>query len=202
MWTVDAPDTLARAAAAVREDGLVIYPTDTLYALGGAAFSARAAVRVREAKGRDDGKPLPVVAADIASVRTLVRVLPEGALRLASRFWPGALTLVLPAASTVGPEVTAGTGTIAVRVPGLAFTRALCALAGPLVATSANRQGEPAPRTCGEAVAAVGEAAVLAVDGGPARASLPSTLVDATGEVPRLLREGAVPWAAVLHAWG
>jgi L-threonylcarbamoyladenylate synthase len=192
---------LARAAALVAQGGLLIYPTDTLYALGGSALSGPAALRVREAKGRDDGKPLPVVAADTNAARLLARTWTPGAQRLAALFWPGPLTLVLPAAAHVPDEVTAGTSTVAVRVPGLALTRALCLAAGPLVSTSANRQGSPAPLTCAEAVAAVGEAAGLALDGGPGSA-LPSTLVDATGDTPRLLREGAVPWADVLSAWG
>ena len=200
VLAVDAADALERAVAVVQRSELLIYPTDTLYALGGSALDAQAAVRVRLAKGRDDGKALPLVAADAASARVLVRTFPAGAERLAARFWPGPLTLVLPAAACVVDAVTAGTGTVAVRVPGLHFARALCALAGPLISTSANRQGEPAPLTCAEAVAEVGRAAALAIDGGPA-APRPSTIVDATGLAPRLLREGALPWADVLRAW-
>jgi L-threonylcarbamoyladenylate synthase len=192
---------LARAAALVAQGRLLIYPTDTLYALGGSALSAPAALRVREAKGRDDGKALPVVAADANAARLLAASWTPGTQRLAALFWPGPLTLVLPAAAGVPDEVSAGTSTVAVRVPGLALTRALCLAAGPLVSTSANRQGSPAPLTCAEAVAAVGEAAELALDGGPGSAR-PSTLVDVTVDAPRLLREGAVPWADVLHAWG
>jgi L-threonylcarbamoyladenylate synthase len=192
---------VARAAALVARGDLLIYPTDTLYALGGAALQASAARRAREAKGRDDGKPLPVVAANLDSARRLARAWEPGTERLAAAFWPGPLTLVLPAASDVPHEVTASTDTIAVRVPGLAFTRALCLAAGPLVSTSANLQGDPAPLTCAEAVAAVGDAAALALDGGPGT-PLPSTLVDVTGAAPRLRREGAVPWTDVLRAWG
>ena len=198
---VAAGDALARAIAVVEQGELLIYPTDTLYALGGAALGVQAALRVRRAKGRDDGKPLPLVAADTSSVGRLVRLFPAGAERLAARFWPGPLTLVLPSAACVADAVTAGSGTVAIRVPGLAFTRALCAAAGPLISTSANLQGAPPPLTCAAAVAALGAEVSLALDGGTALPQ-PSTIVDATGPDPRLLREGAVPWAAVLHAWG
>jgi L-threonylcarbamoyladenylate synthase len=190
------PAAVARAAAALASGGLLIYPTDTLYALGGRAADAGAGAAVRAAKGRDDAKPLPVVAADEAQARALCAAWPESARRAAERFWPGPLTLVLKAAVVLSDAVTAGTGTVAVRVPALALTRALCAAAGPLVATSANRSGEPAPTTCAEAVRQVGPAALLALDAGPGR-PVASTIVDLSVPEPRLLRAGAVPWEDV-----
>ena len=197
----EAPDPAAieQAAARLRAGELVIYPTDTLYALGAIASDGRAAARIREAKGRDDRKPLPLVAADEAQVRALAAEWRESAARLAARFWPGPLTLVVTCAPEVPAQVTAGGRTIAVRVPALALTRRLCAAAGePLVSTSANLSGAPAPVSCVEAVAAVGGAAALALDAGPGT-PLPSTVVDLTGAgEPRLLREGAVAWPDVL----
>lgn len=187
------PAAVARAAAALASGGLLIYPTDTLYALGGRVADAAAGAAVRMAKGRDDAKPLPVVAADEVQVRALCAAWPEAARRAAARFWPGPLTFVLKAAPSIPAAVTAGTGTVAVRVPALALTRALCAAAGPLVATSANRSGEPPPTSCAEAVRQVGPAALLALDAGPGR-SLASTIVDLSAAEPRLLRAGAVPW--------
>jgi L-threonylcarbamoyladenylate synthase len=198
----DAPaPLLAQAKALVARDELLIYPTDTLYALGGSARSAEAARRVRQAKGRDDGKPLPVIAADLASARVLARAWTPAMQRLADAFWPGPLTLVVSAADSLPEALTAGTGTVAVRVPNLPLTRALCAAAGPLISTSANRQGRAAPVTCAEAVAEVGAAAVLAIDAGPG-SSRPSTMVELTGPAPRLIRPGAVPWEDVLRASG
>jgi L-threonylcarbamoyladenylate synthase len=190
------PAVVARAAAALARGGLLIYPTDTLYALGGRAADPAAGAAVRAAKGRDDAKPLPVVAADEEQVRALCAAWPEAARRAARRFWPGPLTFVLKAAASTPAAVTAGTGTVAVRVPALALTRALCAAAGPLVATSANRSGEPPPATCGEAVRQVGAAALLALDAGPGH-PLASTIVDLSVAEPRLLRAGAVPWEDV-----
>jgi L-threonylcarbamoyladenylate synthase len=180
--------------------GLLLYPTDTLYALGGLVSSAEAARRVRAGKSRETGRALPAVAADVDQVRRLCRDVSEAAWALARAFWPGPLTLVLKAAPDLPVEVTAGLGTIAVRVPARALTRALCEVAGPLVSTSANVSGQPPAATCAEAVTAVGESAALAIDGGPGE-TRPSTIVDATGSSPRLVRAGAVDWEAVTRIW-
>ena len=193
-------DVVARAAAALRDGGLLIYPTDTLYALGGRALDAEAGRRVREAKGREQGKPLPLVAEGPEQARVLCAEWPPTAGRLAARFWPGPLSLVLRASGKVPTEVTAGTGTVAVRVPARALTRRLCD-EGPLVATSANRSGEPAPARCADAVAAVGRWAALALDGGPG-ASAASTVVDLTCEAPRLVRAGPIGWEDVVAVLG
>ena len=192
-------EVLERAARLLRDGKLVIYPTDTLYALGALASHPRAAGRVRTAKGRDDGVPLPLVAADLWQARSVAETWPGIADQLAARFWPGPLTLVVAARPMVPTAVTSDTGTVAVRIPDSAVARRLCAAAGvPLISTSANRSGAPPPATCADAVTAVGAAAALALDGGPGR-PLPSTIVDLTGDEPRLLREGAIEWAAVLE---
>jgi L-threonylcarbamoyladenylate synthase len=190
------PEALSAAVRVLASGGLVIFPTDTLYALGGRALDPGAAARVREAKGRAERKPLPLVAADREQARGLSSAWPPAADRLADHFWPGPLTVVVPAAPGVPVEVTAGSGTVAVRVPALAVTRRLCEGAGPLISTSANRAGEPPSRTCADAVAAVGGQAALALDAGPGQPAA-STIVDLTGATPRLLREGAVPWSEV-----
>ena len=187
---------LRRAIALLEKGSLLIYPTDTLYALGGRALDAEAAAEVRLAKGREDGKPLPLVAADVAQARLLCASWPEAADVLSTRFWPGPLTLVLPALASLPMEVTAGTARVAVRVPDLELTRALCRGAGPLVSTSANRAGGTPPVTCADAVEAIGAAVALALDAGRGRA-LSSTIVDLSGEAPRLLREGAIAWEDV-----
>jgi L-threonylcarbamoyladenylate synthase len=197
----EAPDpaALERAARVLLAGGLLIYPTDTQYALGGRAVDPAVGRRVRAAKGRAERKPLPLVAADAAQAAGLV-VWSAGAQRLAERFWPGPLTLVLPAVDGLPEDVTQGTGTLAVRVPALRLARELCSRAGPLISTSANRAGAPGPVECAEALAQVGAAADLALDAGPGRTS-PSTIVDLTCSPPRLLREGAVAWGAVEGAW-
>jgi L-threonylcarbamoyladenylate synthase len=194
------PATVARAVSVLRAGKLLIYPTDTLYALGGRALDAAAVDRVRLAKGREEWKPLPLVAADLPQAIGLCSAEPAALKRLASRFWPGPLTLVLPAAATLPDAVTAGTGTVAVRVPALGLVRRLCAEAGPLVSTSANPTGAPPPKTCREAVVGVGRAAALALDGGTAASAVGSTIVDLAHREPRLLRPGPISWDAVAAA--
>jgi L-threonylcarbamoyladenylate synthase len=194
---VPAEACLARAAEVLAGGGLLIFPTDTLYALGGRALDPRAGARVRAGKQREAGKPLPLVAADTGQAAALASEWSPLARRLAARLWPGPLTLVLPARPGLPAEVRGDGQTVAVRVPALRLSRDLCARSGPLISTSANRSGEPPPNTCAEAVRAVGEAADLALDAGPGTGA-PSTVVDLTGGSPRLLRAGALPWEAVL----
>ncbi len=195
----DDESVFAEAATALDRGELVILPTDTLYALACQASQAEAAHRVREAKGRDDGRPLPLVAGSVDQLRTLCASLPEVAERLATRFWPGPLTLVFSAAAAVSEAITSGGGTVAVRVPRHDFLRRLCLRVGPLVSTSANRSGRPAPQSCADALAEVGESATLAVDAGPSR-SQPSTIVEVTDGEPKLLRAGAIAWAEIAAA--
>jgi len=191
--------TLERAAAALRSGALLIYPTDTLYALGGRALDAAAARAVRAAKGREAGKALPVIAADLDQVRSLCRTWLAGAGILAQRFWPGPLTLILPVGARVPIDLTAGSQGLAIRVPALELARALCRAAGPLISTSANRSGKPPATTCAEAVRALGGHVALALDAGPGT-SAGSTIVDLTCNPPALRRAGPVAWEDVAAA--
>ena len=190
------PAVVALAASLLTAGSLLIYPTDTLYALGGRVLDAAAGAAVRRAKGREEGKPLPLVAADLEQARALCASWAQAADQLAARFWPGPLSLVVPAAPTVPADVTAGSGNIAVRVPDLELTRALCRQTGALVSTSANRAGGTPPINCADALEAVGAAAALALDAGRGRA-VASTIVDLTSTPPRLLRGGAIPWEEI-----
>lgn len=191
-----APALLAPAVRALRAGQLVIYPTDTLYALGARALDADAVARVGEAKGRPADKPFPLIAASEGQARALAREWPAAAARLAERWWPGPLTLVVPARAGLPAGVASPAGLVAVRVPRSAPARALASEAGPLVATSANRSGGRAPTTCAAALAEVGVQASVAVDAGPGR-DVPSTLVEVRGEDLRLLRAGALAWEEI-----
>ncbi len=184
----------------LRAGELLIYPTDTLYALGGRAQDVGVALRVREVKGRGDSKPLPLIAGGLDQARSLWAVCPNAVDALAAHFWPGPLTLVLPASELVPGEVLGEASSVAVRVPGSALARSLCAEAGPLISTSANRAGAPPPRSCAAAVAAVGAAVSLALDAGELE-SAPSTIVDLCAEA-RLVRPGAIAWERVLAVLG
>jgi L-threonylcarbamoyladenylate synthase len=195
------PAIVARAASVLAEGNLLIYPTDTLYALGGRALDGAVARAVRAAKGREEGKALPVIASDPDQARALAARWPAPAAILSARFWPGPLTLILPAGAGLPADLTAGSGGVAVRVPALPLARELCRSAGPLVSTSANRSGEAPAVTCSEAVQAVGAAAALCLDAGPGTRAA-STIVDLTGETPSLARAGPVEWRDVAEALG
>ena len=196
------PGEESDVAAKLRGGALLIYPTDTLYAIGCRALDGEAVTRLREAKGREADKALPVIVGDVGQARSLAVRWPEEAQRLADAFWPGPLTLVVPAASSLPPELVAGAGTIAVRVPASDVARALARLAGPLVSTSANRAGEPPCVTLDDAAAAFPKA-TLAFDVGPLDGP-PSTIVDlsdtAVGIV--LLREGRIDPGLIERASG
>jgi len=194
-------ELVARAAALIREGSVVACPTDTLYALAADATNPKGVAQVFRLKGRDAAKALPIVAADCAQVAALVGDMSALARRLAETFWPGPLSLVIPALSSIVPDVHGGVGTVAVRVPAHAVTRLLIELAGaPLTATSANRAGQPAARTADDVARAFGRSLPVLLDAGPASAFEPSTIVDVTGERPRLVRAGAIPFERVLES--
>lgn len=182
------------AAAVLRGGGIVAYPTETFYGLGALARDAGALARLAHAKGRPDGKPLPLIAADLGQVEEVAAV-DAAARALAARFWPGPLTLVLPAAPDLDPLVTAGSGTVAIRVPGSELARALAREAGgALVSTSANLAGEPPATTAGALAPALLAVLDHVLDGGATPGGLPSTIVALDGGAPRLVRAGAVPF--------
>lgn len=188
---------VALAAAALRQGALVVYPTETFYGLGALATLPEAIARLGDAKLRPAGKPLPLVAADSTAAFALWAGVPEEARLLAERFWPGPLTLVVAAATGLPGALTLG-GEVGVRVPGSEVARELARLAGgPLVSTSANPSGGPAPDSV-EALAPELLARVdLVLDAGRTPRGLPSTVVRVAAGDLRLLRAGAVPWEDV-----
>jgi len=175
-------------AAALLEDAVAAYPTETFYALGAAAFSRK----------RDAGKPLSIIASDLDMVGEISASLPPSFRLLAWEFWPGPLTLVLPATAGL-PEFLLGPGrTIAVRIPPLPWLRALVREVGePLTATSANLSGEKELAGPAEVAAVFRGKVDVIVDGGPAPGGAPSTIVDLTSPEPRILRLGKIPEARI-----
>lgn len=191
---------IERLAALLRGGGVVAYPTETFYGLGALARDGAALERLARAKGRPEGKPLPLIAADEEMVEQ-VAAPSATARRLASRFWPGPLTLVLPARAGLPAPITAGTGTVGIRVPGSEVARALCrAAGGPIVATSANPSGGPPPSSAGALDAALLARIDGVLDAGSTPGGQPSTVVRVDGARLTLLREGAVPFDAVERA--
>ena len=195
----DGERTLDEAVRAIRAGGVVALPTETLYGLAVDPFCEDAVARVFAVKGRSDARALPLVAADAEQVAARIGVLPPMAERLAARFWPGPLTILIAAPSALAPAVSAGTGKVGVRVPAHAVARALCRAAGfPLTATSANLSGAP-PTTDPEVLErALGDRIDVLIDAGTTPGGPPSTIVDATGSVPTLVRAGAIAWEEVL----
>jgi L-threonylcarbamoyladenylate synthase len=189
------PAVLERAAGVVRRGGVVALPTDTLYGLAIDPFNRDAIARVLAIKQRDADRGVPLVASHAAQVEQ-VGVFTEIARRLADRYWPGPLTLLIPALEALPSEITGGTRRVAVRVPAHAVARGLCrVLDRPLSSTSANISGQPA--TADPDVAGAIPGLDLLLDAGETPGGPPSTIVDTTGDEPRLLREGAVEWASI-----
>lgn len=194
---VDGPQ-VRDLAAALLGGAVAAYPTETFYALGAAAFSRKAVDRVFRMKGRDASKPLSFIVSDMDMIGEISSSLPPAFKILAGEFWPGPLTLVLPAAAGL-PERLLGPGrTIAVRIPPLAWLRAVVReLSEPLTATSANLAGEKELAEPAGVIALFDGKVDLIVDGGPAPGGLPSTIVDLTAAAPRILRQGRIPAAQI-----
>lgn len=187
------------AIAALAAGHVVAIPTDTVYGLAVDAALPGAADRLFAAKRRPREVQLPVLVADVEQALALTTDVPPYARRLMERFWPGGLTLVLPRKNGVTADLGAGESTIGVRAPNHPVPRALCAGVGALATTSANLHGQdtlPTPLAIAEAF---GDAVPVVLDAGPCE-GLPSTVVDCTGPEVKLLRQGVVPWEAIVSA--
>ena len=204
MPTVPAtPESIAEAARLIRAGALVAFPTETVYGLGADALDESAVRRIFAAKGRPSFNPVIAHVADADGARALVAAWPEAAERLAARFWPGPLTLVLPKRPAVPDAATAGLPAVAVRVPSHPVALALLrAAATPIAAPSANRYTQVSPTTAQHVEKALGDRVDLILDGGPTAVGIESTVVDLTGERPRLLRPGTIDAAALGEVLG
>ena len=192
-------DAIQEAAKWILSGGVVALPTDTLYGLAADPFSPAAVARVFQVKGRAAERALPLIAADTQQVTTQLGPLSASAARLAERFWPGPLTLLVAAPRELAREVTGGTGRVGVRVPANDVARAICRAAGrPLTATSANLSGEPATADPDRVERTLGDRIDLLIDTGPARGGAASTIVDVTGAEPALVRAGVIAWDDIL----
>jgi L-threonylcarbamoyladenylate synthase len=192
------PESIARAARCLRDGGLVAFPTETVYGLGAHALDADAVRRLFAAKERPAHDPLIVHVLDFDRLADLLREdLETGpgsrARRLAARFWPGPLTLVLPRSPRVPDEVTGGLDTVAVRVPAHPVARALLEAAGiPIAAPSANLFSRPSPTRAEHVLHDLAGRIDMIIDGGPTTVGVESTVLDLTGRDPMILRPGAV----------
>ena len=196
-------EQLDAALEVLRSGGVVALPTDTLFGLAANVFDETALRRVFDIKGRPASQPLPVLVNGVDMALRVAANAPPGAFRLAETFWPGQLTLVLPAHPKLSPLVTAGGDTVAVRSPAhWAPQQLISGLGGPITGTSANWSGGPDLVTLDEVRRELGELVDCIVDCGPSPVGTASTIVTLTGKTPRLIREGAIPFKAVLEVLG
>lgn len=183
---------IADAVAVVRRGELVVLPTDTVYGIGADAFTPAAVAGLLDAKGRGRDMPAPVLVGSVRAAQALVDDLGTYGQDLVDEFWPGALTIVCRANSTLAWDLGETKGTVAVRMPLHPLALELLKETGPMAVSSANRSGAAPARTADEAEKQLGDAVAVYLDDGPSGASVPSSIVDLTGAVPRLLRAGAI----------
>ncbi len=195
------PEAIRAAAAALRSGDIVGLPTDTVYGLAADPWHSGASDRLFLVKGRPRTvQELPVFVAGVAQARELTTNLPEAATRLMREMWPGPLTLVAPRRPDLNVDLGEDDETIGLRCPDHPVPLALCRQFGPYATTSANRHGAPALTEAAQLIAEL-VGVELVLDGGSCRGE-PSTVVDATGQVPKLLRAGALPWERIMEVAG
>ena len=196
------------ARGAIGRGELVVMPTDTVYGVAADAFDPAAVQRLLDAKGRTRQSPPPVLIPGIPTLEALTEEVPPEIRKLVDIFWPGALTIILPARSSLHWDLGDTGGTVALRMPANAYALELLAETGPLAVSSANLTGQPAATTAQEAEEMLGESVSVYLDGGAAgtdASGVASTIIDATpllipgGEL-RIVREGAIPAAAIMKA--
>jgi len=187
----------SRCREVISGGGVIVYPTDTYYGLGADPRNSAAVNRLFSIKGRQPDQPILLLIADAGEIRDWAAEITEQAEILMQRYWPGPLTLVFKARGDVLAQVTANTGTVGLRVPGNAWTRSLLRYLGhALTGTSANLSRRPSPKTAQEA-AAIDGLVDLIIDGGTTAGGKPSTIVDVRTELPRVIREGAIPSGSI-----
>lgn len=196
-------EELLEAAQILRDGGLVAFPTETVYGLGGNALDKEAAKKIYAAKGRPSDNPLIAHISCMEELAPLVREIPEAGRKLAKKYWPGPLTLVFPKSERVPYGTTGGLETVAVRMPSDPVAMKLIRLAGvPVAAPSANTSGRPSPTTANHVWQDLAGKIEMIVDGGPVGIGLESTIVDVSEGKPVILRPGAITWEMLREVLG
>lgn len=183
---------LRQAATAVRNGRLVVLPTDTVYGVGCDAFAPASVTALLAAKGRGRDVPVPVLVGSAPTLDGVAAEVPPAARELVDAFWPGPLTIVCREQPSLAWDLGDARGTVAVRMPLHPVAIELLVATGPMAVSSANTHGAPPATTVEDAEAMLGEAVAVYLDAGPTLDTVPSTIVDVTGDVPRVLREGAL----------
>ncbi|MEI6045245.1 MAG: L-threonylcarbamoyladenylate synthase [Chloroflexota bacterium] len=201
LITTDTMNAISLAAAELRQGKLVAFPTDTVYGVGTIAFDAEAVIRLYAVKRRALHKPIPILVSGPEQLKLVAREVNPLARKLIERFWPGALTLVLPRHPNVPAVIGGGGDTVAVRMPGHVLTLALIQEVGsPLATTSANMSGWDSPLDAQQVIMNLGGRIDIILDAGPCPGGIDSTVVDTTGGVLRVLRETAIPARLIREA--
>ena len=190
---------IQQALDVLNKGGLVAFPTDTVYGVGALAFDGKAVESIYIAKDRPIEKAIPILVAEIMDVEKVARTFPVTARKLASRFWPGPLTVLVPKKPTL-PEAVSATDTVGVRIPDHAVTRVLLRSSGPMAVTSANISGKDSPTTAKEVFDQLNGRIELIIDGGKTPGGIPSTLIDCSGKTINILREGPISLDDLLSA--
>ena len=197
------PEDIRAAGEILRQGGLVAIPTETVYGLAANALDGRAVSAIFAAKGRPQDNPLIVHISRLEQLEGIVSEIPEDAMALAAQYWPGPLTIVMPKGKAIPDEVSCGLDTVGVRMPSHEVARAIIDAAGvPLAAPSANLSGSPSPTTAAHVTKDMGGRIDAVLDGGECAVGLESTVVSVCGEVPQLLRPGAVTPEMIEEATG
>ena len=184
-------DAIDQALAILHAGGLVAFPTDTVYGVGALAFDGKAIESIYIAKDRPAEKAIPILISDTTEMDKVAVNIPESVYKLASRFWPGPLTILAPKRADL-PDSVSATATVGMRVPDHAVARALLRAAGPMAVTSANLSGAQSPVSAEEVYQQLGGRIPLIIDGGRTPGGVPSTLVDCTAPELTVLREGPI----------
>jgi L-threonylcarbamoyladenylate synthase len=187
----DDPNAIVQALEVLQNGGLVAFPTDTVYGLGARVQDPKAIKRIYRVKSREETKAIPVLLSGAAEISKVARNIPTNANQLAGRFWPGPLTIIVWGRSDLPQDISADK-TIGIRVPDQRLALALLTVVGPMAVTSANRSGEPNLCTAEEVYEALKGRIELVLDGGKTLGGEPSTVVDCTRAMPRVLRAGPI----------
>ena len=183
---------ITKAADVIAEGDLVVLPTDTVYGIGCDAFDAEAVSALLAAKGRGRAMPPPVLVPHVRTLDGIASGITPGIRALAEAFWPGALTIIVRAMPTLQWDLGDTNGTVALRMPLHPVALELLERTGPLAVSSANLTGQDASLTCQQAQEMLGDSVAVYLDGGPAQLGVASSIIDCSGERPRVVRQGAV----------
>jgi len=191
-------DNIRKASKTVKNGGVIVYPTDTVYGLGCNPFNVQAVKRIFETKGERKDKPLPILGSNIIHIQKIVQ-LNEKAMKVTEKFWPGPLTIIVPKKPSLSDIVTCGQRSVGVRIPNHSVAIQLISLCdGLLVGTSANKTGHKSSKTALEAAEQLGAQVDVILDAGPTPLCQESSVLDLTSKKPKMLREGPIKLEEVL----